>query len=257
MISLEDITFAYANQSAIFNHWSWQIQQGEIWCVLGPSGCGKSTLLLLLSGLILPQSGTIRIKAHTVTRPRPGTGLVLQEYGLLPWATVRYNVTLGLRIRNFYGPDGRHAPADNTATTSATSIIVDSWLSKLGLDTIADKFPGEISGGQRQRTAIARALVLNPDILLLDEPFSALDAPTRENLEMLTLMLTQEQGLTVILVTHSIEEAAFVGQNIMLLGSPPHQHTKLINNQHPMVDTYRFSAAYKETVQHLRQQVDI
>ncbi len=154
--------------------------------------------------------------------PRPQTGLILQDYGLLPWATVRENITLGLHIREFYGPDGRHAPrleAGRSAEASAGD--VDVWLERLGLASHAAKYPGQLSGGQRQRTAIARTLVLQPDLLLMDEPFSALDAPTRLGLEDLTLQLWQEQRFTFIIVTHTIEEAAYLGQYILVLGQPP------------------------------------
>jgi len=256
MIHLQDMTFAYGNQQAVFKNWSWHIEQGEIWCVLGPSGCGKSTLLLLLAGLILPQNGSLTIGGKSISRPRPGTGLVLQEYGLLPWATIRHNVALGLKIRKFYGPDGRHVPRDVRFNTDEAKSIVEHWLDRLGIHEIAAKYPGQVSGGQRQRTAIARTLVLNPDILLMDEPFSALDAPTRENLEALTLNLSKEVGLTVVLVTHSIEEAAFVGQRILVLGDPPNCYTITIDNPHQPDLAFKYTTEYKKIVQHLRKQVD-
>ena len=147
----------------------------------------KSTLLMLLAGLLMPQNGVITVNGERIERPRPRTGLILQEYGLLPWATVRENVTLGLRIRRFYGPDGRHVPVDIRVNATDAYVKVDHWLTRLGIDEVAEQYPGQISGGQRQRTAIARTLVLDPDLVLMDEPFSALDAPTRESLQALTL----------------------------------------------------------------------
>ena len=251
MITLHEVSFSY--DRAIFSRMSWLAAAGEVWSVLGPSGCGKSTLLLLLAGLRVPQSGEVRIAGQVVTRPRPRTGLVLQEYGLLPWATVRENVALGLRIRHFYGPDGRHAPREFSLAPASLLERVDYWLARLGIAPVAEVYPGQISGGQRQRTAIARTLALEPDVLLLDEPFSALDAPTRENLQVLTLDLCSETGVTVVLVTHSIEEAAFMGQKIMLLTEPPNHAPLLLDNPHPAGATYRHTAAYQAMCKQLRE----
>ena len=164
----------------------------------------------------MPTSGTIKIDGEQITRPRPRNGLILQDYGLLPWATVRENAELGLRVRDFYGEDGRHTPKNFQPENS-----VDHWLDRLGLTEVADKFPSQISGGQRQRTAIARTLAVSPDLLLMDEPFSSLDAITREDLQNLTLSLCEEQNLTLVIVTHSIEEAVALGKKILLLSSSP------------------------------------
>lgn len=254
MIHMQGLTFSYSHLQPVFENWTWHVEQGEIWCVLGPSGCGKSTLLLLLAGLLLPQNGALTISGESVSRPRPDTGLVLQEYGLLPWATMRYNVALGLKIRKFYGPDGRHVPRD--ASFSEAESVVDYWLDKLGILEVAAKYPGQVSGGQRQRAAIARTLVLSPDTLLMDEPFSALDAPTRENLETLTLSLSKEVGLTVVLVTHSIQEAAFVGQRILVLGNPPNCNPVTVDNPHQLDMAYRDTSEFKDIVQYLRMKVD-
>ncbi len=251
MIVLREVRFAY--ETPVFEFFSWQAATGEVWTVLGPSGCGKSTLLLLLAGLRLPQSGEVRIAGQVVTRPRPRTGLVLQEYGLLPWATVRENVALGLRIRRFYGPDGRHAPREFSLEPQAVAERVDYWLARLGIAPLAEVYPQQISGGQRQRTAIARTLALEPDVLLLDEPFSALDAPTRESLQLLTLDLCAETAVTVVLVTHSIEEAAFMGQKIMVLTDPPNRRPVLLENAHTPDAAYRRSPEYLAMCRRLRE----
>jgi NitT/TauT family transport system ATP-binding protein len=142
--------------------------------------------------------------------------LILQDYGLLPWSTVRENIELGLRVRDFYGDDGKHAPKNFQPENNA-----EYWLERLGLNEVADKYPAQISGGQRQRTAIVRTLALSPDLLLMDEPFSSLDAITREDLQNLTLSLCEEQKLTLVIVTHAIEEAAALGRKILLLDSSP------------------------------------
>lgn len=249
MISIQNLHFHYSN-TAIFENFTWQVQRGETWVVLGPSGCGKTTLLYLLAGLRHPQRGTVSINDQPLARPRPQTGLILQDFGLLPWNTVRQNVELGLQIRTFYGADGVHAPLDLPAAKST-----DFWLERLGLGPVADKYPAQLSGGQRQRTAIARTLVLQPDLLLMDEPFSALDAPTRENLQNLTLELCAEQNLTLVTITHALEEAATLGSKILLLGDPPNRKPKIIKNPGAGQPGFRNSAEYLSLCKKLREEM--
>jgi NitT/TauT family transport system ATP-binding protein len=251
MIKLEAVTFVYSEGPPVFKDFIWQVQRGESWAVLGPSGCGKTTLLYLLAGLLFPTSGVVRIDGHPLIRPRPQSGLILQEYGLLPWASVKQNAELGLHIRGFYGPDGKHAPSEpNTASD------VDQWLERLGLSAHAEKYPGQISGGQRQRTAIARTLALQPDLLLMDEPFSSLDAPTREGLQNLTLELAEEQSLTLVIVTHAIEEAAILGKQILLLSNPPNKNTIVIKNPGSGERGYRNSSEYHNLCRELRDRME-
>lgn len=257
MITVSDLSFHY--RLPIFEHFDWSVARGETWAVLGPSGCGKSTLLMLLAGLKLPQGGEIVIGGERIRRPRPQTGLVLQDYGLLPWATVRENVGLGLKLRSFYGADGIHAPRqpDNrTARFSPsrreTSDAVNRWLERLGLTLVASHYPAQLSGGQRQRAAIARTLVLEPDLLLMDEPFSSLDAPTREGLQTLTLELAAEHGLTLVIVTHAIEEAALLGRRILLLNEPPNRIAQMIENPGAGEPGYRESDKYMDICRALR-----
>jgi len=253
LIELHDVTFAYPGKPPVFLRFNGRVERGEVWAVLGPSGCGKSTLLMLLAGLVRPQAGVIVVAGERLRRPRPRTGLVLQDYGLLPWATVRENVALGMRIRRFYGPDGRHVPADLRLSNDDAGALAAHWLARLGLEAVAEQYPGQISGGQRQRVAIARTLALAPDLLLMDEPFSALDAPTREGLQQLTLDLCAEAGLTVVLVTHNIEEAAFVGQRVLRLTAPPNTNPLVIPNSHDADAGYRHRADYAAACARLRQ----
>jgi ABC-type nitrate/sulfonate/bicarbonate transport system ATPase subunit len=250
-ISIESLTYAYGQSVPIFQDFDWGAESGDAWAVLGPSGCGKTTLLYLLAGLRFPTGGVIRIDGQPLVRPRPHTGLILQDYGLLPWASVRQNASLGLKVRTFYGPDGKHAPADFDPDFDVTP-----WLERLGLLGIQDKYPGQISGGQRQRTAIARTLALQPDLLLMDEPFSSLDAPTREDLQKLTMELWSEQSLTMVIVTHSIEEAAVMGQKILLLGNPPNRLAQVIENSQAANPDFRETAEYLALIRELRQRME-
>ena len=240
MINIRSITFAYPHSPPIFQDFDWQVARGETWTVLGPSGCGKTSLLYLLAGLQKPTGGVVEIDGETLTRPRPRTGLILQDYGLLPWATVRQNAELGLRVRDFYGPDEIHTPRDHQ------SADVTPWLARLGLADHADKFPAQLSGGQRQRAAIARTLALEPDLLLMDEPFSSLDAITREDLQNLTLSLCAEQNLTLVVVTHAIEEAVALGKKILLLGVAPNHSARVFENPKAGARDHRNSDEYRE-----------
>ena len=228
MIRAEALSFQYGKQPPIFENFTWQVNAGQSWAVIGASGCGKSTLLYLLAGLRQPTAGRLLINDTPASAPRPHTGLILQDYGLLPWANIRQNVALGLDLRRFYGPDGRHAPADGLPVNAAQ--LVSHWLDRLGIATVADQYPGQVSGGQRQRAAIARTLVLEPDLLLMDEPFASLDAPTRESLQNLVLQLHRERTLTTILVTHTIEEALFVGEKILVLTNHTNTTPLILDN---------------------------
>jgi len=169
MIRVENVSFAYPGKEVIFQSFSWQVEKGESWAIIGPSGCGKTTLLYLLAGLRLPQEGAVLVNGQMVRRPRRQTGLILQDYGLLPWATVHQNTALGLTIRGVREPQ-RQA-------------IVTQWLARLDIADVSAQYPSQLSGGQRQRAAVARTLALEPDLLLMDEPFSSLDALTREGLQ--------------------------------------------------------------------------
>lgn len=246
MIEVQGLRFGYPGAAPLFENFSWQVQPGERWAVLGSSGCGKTTLLYLLAGLHRPQAGQIWIAGQPLERPRPQSGLILQDYGLLPWATVRQNAALGLQVRGFYGPDGKHAPRDFRPGQNVTP-----WLERLGLLPFADQYPAQLSGGQRQRTAIARTLALQPDLLLMDEPFSSLDAITREALQDLTCELCQEQGLTLVLVTHSIEEAVRMGNRILLPGKPGRSFENPFASCQPVAD----EAGRAHLIQQLRQEL--
>ncbi len=247
MILLDRVEFAYKTGARVFDGFSWQVTAGESWAVIGPSGCGKTTLLYLIAGLYPPLSGTIAVAGEQVPRRSRGrTGLILQDYGLLPWATISQNAALGLRIREFYGLEGHKGPLLDR---------VEPWLSRLGIDGLRDKFPNQVSGGQRQRAAIARTLAMEPDVLLMDEPFSSLDALTREDLQNLILELQHEVRLTTVVVTHSIEEATLLGRHILVLGQPPIRQTQVIENPEAGRADYRHQAAFLERCTELRERL--
>ena len=254
MIEIKDLTFRYPTGGVIFEQFTWLVKRGEAWSVIGPSGCGKSTLLMLIAGLYKPAEGTVLIAGERLVRPRPRTGLILQDYGLLPWATVWDNAALGLEIRGFYGPDGKHTPLDEK--TESINEQVQHWLTRLKIANIAHHYPNQISGGQRQRTAIARTLAMNPDLILMDEPFGALDTRTREDLQILTLELWSDQHLTTIIVTHNIEEAAITGQKILVLGHPPNRQAQIVENPAAGQLDYRKSTEYLHQCNALRAMMD-
>lgn len=214
MIELSNVTFFYERERPIFRNFSLLISKGESLAVLGPSGCGKTTFLYLVAGLLKPQEGEIKIEGEQLKGPREKTALILQDYGLLPWKTIRENVELGLKFRKILSDS-----------------LPDQWLKKMGIYDVRNRYPHQVSGGQKQRAAIARSLILDPDLVLMDEPFSSLDAPTRECLQDLIVDLHSESNITVILVTHTIEEAAYVGERILLLLEPPHEVPLIIENR--------------------------
>jgi NitT/TauT family transport system ATP-binding protein len=206
------------------------VKHGESWAVVGPSGCGKTTLLYLLAGLHRPKSGEVLVEGDPVTGPRPSTGLILQDYGLLPWATAKDNIALGLRIR---GIKARERDA-----------LAHHWLERLGIEAVANKYPGQLSGGQRQRVAIARTLILNPTLLLMDEPFSSLDSSTREDLQNLVVQLATDGSMTTVLVTHDIQEAAFLGRKVLVVGGAPISDGVVVDNPLARRPQYRHTPEF-------------
>ncbi|HYH08478.1 MAG TPA: ABC transporter ATP-binding protein [Thermoanaerobaculia bacterium] len=181
------------------------VAAGEFVCLLGPSGCGKSTLLNAVAGFSSPTRGTITANGALVTAPGPDRGMVFQEYALFPWMTVRRNVSFGLEMRRERDVDAR----------------VGQLLDQLHLTEFADRFPKDLSGGMRQRVAIARLLALDSPILLMDEPFGALDALTRRNLQDELLRIWTETRKTVLFVTHSIEESLYLADRIVVMTYRP------------------------------------
>ncbi|WP_033326068.1 ABC transporter ATP-binding protein [Streptomyces yerevanensis] len=185
------------------------VDAGELVCLVGPSGCGKTTLLKCMSGLLTPTSGEVLLGGRPVTGPPPGMAFVFQEYGrsLFPWMRVRDNVELPLKQKKL--------------TTSRRRELVADALESVGLSDAAGAYPWQLSGGMQQRVAIARALAYEPDVLLMDEPFAAVDAQTRADLEDLVRGLWQQRGITILFVTHDIDEAVYLGERVLILSASP------------------------------------
>jgi NitT/TauT family transport system ATP-binding protein len=184
-----------------------EVAAGEFVCLLGPSGCGKSTLLNAVAGFSPPTSGRILAGGREVTSPGPDRAMVFQEYALFPWMTVAENVAFGLEVKG--------TPAAEIRAT------VDAWLAKLGLTDFRDRFPKDLSGGMRQRVAIARVLAIDPPVLLMDEPFGALDALTRRNLQDELLRIWSGSGKSVLFVTHGIEESLYLADRVVVMTYRP------------------------------------
>ncbi len=183
------------------------VEQGEFLTIVGPSGCGKSTFLDMLAGLNHPSSGEIRIDGKLITGPALDRGIVLQGYALFPWRTVRDNVAFGLEIKGIAKPQRLK--------------ISQEYINLVGLQGFEDRFPYELSGGMKQRVAIARALAYDPEVLLMDEPFAAVDAQTREILQDELLRIWEETHKTIVFVTHAIDEAVFLADRVAVMSANP------------------------------------
>jgi nitrate ABC transporter ATP-binding subunit len=183
------------------------IPKGEFVCMIGASGCGKSTLLRIIAGFEEPTTGEVAIDGKPVTGPGSDRGMVFQDYALFPWMTVRQNIS--------FGPRQRHLAREEIDRTT------DEFVRMVGLERFADRYPNQLSGGMKQRVAIARVLANNANILLMDEPFGALDALTREQLQNELLQIWKRTGVTTIFVTHSVEEAVLLADRVLVMSAGP------------------------------------
>jgi NitT/TauT family transport system ATP-binding protein len=196
--------------------------------IVGPSGCGKTTLLLIIAGLVHPTNGLIYLQDTQVTAPNRKTALVLQEYGLFPWKKVAANILLGAKLQNIKVSDQR----------------LETLKNELEIEGLDHLYPTQLSGGQRQRVALARALLLSPLLLLLDEPFAAIDTVTREKLQTQLLGAFKKREFSFIIVTHNIEEAVFLGKKIIILGTGTPSIKSVIDNPGTGETGYRNQPAF-------------
>ncbi|MBX9926675.1 MAG: ABC transporter ATP-binding protein [Hyphomicrobiaceae bacterium] len=184
-----------------------EIKPGEFICLLGPSGCGKSTLLNAVAGYVTPTSGNIFVDGELIEGPGPDRGMVFQQYSLFPWKTVRENVAFGPRILERWDP--------------TPESVADTFIEMVGLAKFANRYPAELSGGMQQRVGIARALANYPRVLLMDEPFGALDSQTRHVMQENLLKIWSDFAITVLFVTHDIDEAVFLGDRVLVMSASP------------------------------------
>lgn len=214
MIEIKDLSVNYRGRAAVENI-SLTIPSGGTCAVVGPSGCGKSTLLNVLAGIVTTYGGFAKINGAEVSPAAQTIGYIPQNYGLLPWKTVADNICLGVNVK-------RRRAVGRDALASMTR--------RLGISGLERRYPGELSGGQRQRASLARAFLLEPDVLLMDEPFSALDAMTREEMQDVFLSVWSCFRATTVLVTHYVEEAVYLGQSIVVLSKSPGRIVRVMDN---------------------------
>jgi NitT/TauT family transport system ATP-binding protein len=245
MLELRNTSLTYTNDKTdilVLCGINMKLKKGRSYAIIGPSGCGKTSLLLMMAGLLKPTRGEIDFLGERLCRPHQKMALILQEYGLLPWKTVWENASLGLKIRG--------------ANKEAISARLQPILNELGLGDVVSRYPNQISGGQKQRVALARALALHPELLLMDEPLSALDALTRENLQQLILKIWFQRRITIVLVTHSIEEAVFLGQEIVVLSQCPGQIKAVVANPLMGAEDFRNDLTFHQKCIEIRAILD-
>lgn len=219
MINIENLSVKYKSDSDIYTALSGinlTIPDGGTLAVIGPSGCGKSTLLKVIAGLITEYDGGIHINGEELNPKKQTIGFMPQNYGLLPWRTVYDNIRLGMKIKR--------------APELLDRKMLKKLMRQLGIEGLGHRYPTELSGGQQQRVALARVFALQPDVLLMDEPFSALDAITREEMQDIFLRLWHRFNVSTILVTHYVEEALYLGQRIAILSANSGDISMILDN---------------------------
>ena len=211
-VRLAGITKRYPAQDGVVvavRDVSFDVHPGEFISIIGPSGCGKTTMMNMVAGFVQPTRGRVLLDGTPIAGPGPDRGVIFQEYGVFPWLTVKQNIAFGLTL------------AANRATALEREEICMRYMALMGLTDFADAWPKMLSGGMRQRLALARAYAVRPQFLLMDEPFGALDAQTRTAMQDLLLQVLQAEGKTVMLITHSVEEAIYLASRIIVMSARP------------------------------------
>jgi ABC-type nitrate/sulfonate/bicarbonate transport system ATPase subunit len=242
MITVEHLSKSFEGGFQVIDDLTFSVEQGSSLAIIGPSGCGKTTLLYILAGLTRGSTGNISVNGRSVDGPSKEVSFILQDFGLLPWKTVLENVCLGMKLRKT-PPEEREKRAN-------------VLLEELGLEFHRDHYPARLSGGERQRVAIGRALATEPKLLLMDEPFSSLDTLTRERMQEMLLDIRKRNGLTMVVVTHSIEEAAFLGDTILVLGGRPCTVRTILQNPGAGSPGHRGTDSYFSICKAVRKAVE-
>ncbi|HEY8370784.1 MAG TPA: ABC transporter ATP-binding protein [Thermodesulfobacteriota bacterium] len=241
-VEVRGISKSYGGEIQALRDITLEFPRGELTTLLGPSGCGKTTLLKIIAGLIQPDAGEVLVGGRRVTGPGPERAFVFQDFALMPWATVLRNVGFGLELRGT--PRGERED------------VARRYIEEVGLLGFEHRYPHELSGGMRQRVGLARALAVNAEVILMDEPFSAVDEQTRRKFQEDLLQLLAQEKKTVIFVTHSIEEAVYLSNRIVLLSRRPGSVSRIIRtsfDRSGSPDEIRRAEAYLDTVEEIWQ----
>jgi NitT/TauT family transport system ATP-binding protein len=224
---------------------SYAIHDGEFVAIIGPSGCGKTTMMNMVAGFVAPTHGRVLLDGHPIAGPGPDRGVIFQEYGVFPWLTVRENIAFGLKL------------AANRTGAAEREEICGRYMGLMGLSDFAEAWPKMLSGGMRQRLALARAYAVRPHFLLMDEPFGALDAQTRTAMQDLLLQVLQAEGKTVMLITHSVEEAIYLASRIVVMSARPTRIREeiAIPFAYPRSESLHESREFGELRSHVRELV--
>jgi len=242
MVEVRRVSKTYAGGVEALNDISIDFAEGQLTSLLGPSGCGKTTLLKIIAGLIPASSGEVKVDGRVVTGPGPERAFVFQDFALMPWANVMRNVAFGLELKGM--------------ARSEREAVAEKYIASVGLKGFEKAYPHELSGGMRQRAGLARALAVNAKVLLMDEPFSAVDEQTRRKFQEDLLELIARERKTFLFVTHSIEEAVYVSDRIIILSHRPSQVSSIVE---PAIvrgggpDRIRRDPAYLDTVESIWQ----
>jgi len=247
-IAFDRVSVEFQTQSGplrVVDNVSYRIGDREFVSVIGPSGCGKTTMMNLVAGFAEPTSGAVLLDGQPVTAPGPDRGVIFQEYGVFPWLTVRQNIAFGLNLRASRVPE------------SEREDICERYMRLMGLADFANAWPKTLSGGMRQRLAIARAYAVKPEFLLMDEPFGALDAQTRSAMQDLLIEVLHAEGKTVMLITHSVEEAVYLSDRIVVMTARPASIREIVQVPfvHPREESLHDKPEFGDLRSHVRELV--